>query len=115
MGIYINDVCDRCKRSVPVPVEEEVMDAKVKEMRQMEEVISKVAAFAEGLEDPLPEVIVLYRQENGHFMVKGLPHLCGPMGDRKRGAQGCKARVEEIVHELFLDVPKAPRVKKEKE
>jgi len=106
VSIYINDVCDRCKKSVPIPVEESVMDAKIIEIRKIEAVVNHLKTFLEDQIDPLPEVVVLLRQENGTFMVKALPHLCGPDTSRKRGSQGCRARVEELVHEMFLDVEK---------
>ena len=101
----LNEVCDRCGKSVKVPADPELMKLKIEEESAVKEVIEKFQRFADNLEDPLPEIITLVRVRGDdgvyRFKIQALAKLCGPDDAKKRNKSGCLKRVQALVEDVY--------------
>lgn len=117
-AMELNEVCNRCGKTVTIPADADIMRQKIEEDDAVKQVIEAVQELAATFDDPLPEIITLTRKENvdgeGYMEVKALSTLCGPDETKKRNRHGCLNRVRNLVDDIHR-VSKSKKKKEENE
>lgn len=109
MAVEITNKCDRCNRSESLHVSHEELVEHIEEQQATTTVVKQITSKVQEIWDTDPThfpAIVTIHVRNGHLIIQDKVSLCGPDESRKKGGNGCAARVSQLVDEIHLDKKK---------
>lgn len=115
MQVSITKTCDRCEKTESYPVTVEEMNNALTYQSKQKETIERFKRLLQEEVAPEfgPDVLVCLRT-GGEYKVMALDNLCEKPEDAKK-KKGCKARVQQLVEDIFMLNRKPRKSRKKKE